>query len=208
MIVLSWGVVLSGIYSAGVLFYLAYKLRSFGRRPVYASPQGSSLSGVLYALGRGLMPWEKESARLHIVTYLAGILFHVGIFSGFTILFSTILSLQIPRLILAALLFWVALGIVSGLGLLFKRILKQQSRRLSQPDDFAANIFLDIFLAITLAVSLNDRLIPFFLGYSIFLFFYIPTGKIRHCLLFFFSRIQFGQFFGRRGVLPPRHTRS
>jgi hypothetical protein len=208
MAVLSWGVVLAGFYSAGALFHLIYKAKSFGRRPVYACPQGSPIRGVIYALGKGMMPWEKESARLHIFTYLAGISFHVGIFSGFMILFSEILSVKIPRLIIGVLFFCLALGMVCGLGLLLKRILKAHARQLSQPDDFGANIFTNIFLATALAASLNDRAAPLFLIYSIFLFIYIPTGKIRHCFLFFFSRIQFGQFFGRRGVIPPRHPRD
>jgi hypothetical protein len=37
-------------------------------------------------------------------------------------------------------------------------------------------------------------------------FVYVPLGKIRHCLYFFFSRIFFGKFFGRRGVLPHPET--
>jgi len=34
------------------------------------------------------------------------------------------------------------------------------------------------------------------------MFLYIPVGKIRHCFFFFYSRILFGLFYGRRGVLP------
>jgi hypothetical protein len=38
---------------------------------------------------------------------------------------------------------------------------------------------------------------------------YIPLGKIRHCLYFFFSRTFFGKFFGRRAVFPhPQATAS
>jgi len=35
-----------------------------------------------------------------------------------------------------------------------------------------------------------------------FTFFYVPLGKIRHCLYFFFSRLFFGKFFVRRSVFP------
>jgi hypothetical protein len=33
-------------------------------------------------------------------------------------------------------------------------------------------------------------------------FVYVLLGKIRHCLYFFFSRMFFGKFFGRRAVFP------
>jgi hypothetical protein len=95
------------------------------------------------------------------------------------------------------------LGLVSGLGLLFKRIFESQARRLSQPEDFGANLLTNVFLASALAVSLTSEATVLFQAYSIFLFLYIPTGKIRHCFFFFLSRILFGRFFGRRGVLPP-----
>jgi hypothetical protein len=151
-----------------------------------------------------MMPWEKESARLHIFTYMGGLLYHIGIFAGFAILLAKTLSVEIPPLLHEALRLCLALGLVSGLGLLFKRLLRPQVRRLSLPDDFGANIFVDIFLAAALATSSRPEVTPFFLAYSIFLLFYIPAGKIRHCFFFFYSRTLFGLFFGRRGVLPAR----
>jgi hypothetical protein len=208
MTVLRWAVVISGLYSAGALVYLILKARSLGQPAAFSRPQGRPSSGVIYALGRGMMPWEKESTRLHFLTYIAGIFYHIGIFVAFAILLAKIFNLKISSPFLEILRLFLTIGLLSGLGLLFKRILKPHARRLSQPDDFGANIFVNVFLAACLAASLRSDLTSFFLAYSIFLFIYIPTGKIRHCFFFFYSRILFGLFFGRRGVLPPRRAMS
>jgi hypothetical protein len=208
MTFLKWSVVLSGLYAAGALAYLVLKARSFGGRPSLAAPRGSSFRGVTYALGKGLMPWEKESTRLHVFTYTAGIIYHLGVFAAFFILFSEIVSAGISSPILEALRLSLALGLLAGLGLLFKRVLKSQARRLSCPDDFGANIFVNVFIAGALALSWTPSAAAFFLAYAVFLFIYVPAGKIRHCFFFFYSRIVFGLFFGRRGVLPPGNARG
>jgi hypothetical protein len=203
-----WGVILSGILSAGALVYLILKRRSLGRKPYFSIPLGSARQGVAYAFGRGMMPWEKESARLHLFAYLAGVLYHLGIFSGFAILFIKVFSLNGPALGQNIFRWGVGLGLISGAGLLLKRIFVPNVRRLSRPDDFGANVIVDIFLASALAASSDARTVTFLLGYSILLFLYIPAGKIRHCIFFFYSRFLFGSFFGRRGVQPPRRDRS
>ena len=52
-----------------------------------------------------------------------------------------------------------------------------------------------------LALAAGTLLVAFYLVSAAMLI-YLPLGKIRHCLYFFFSRTFFGKFFGRRGVLP------
>jgi hypothetical protein len=208
MTFLKWAVALSGLYSAAASIYLIFRARSFGQRPFLAARRGSPSLGMAYALGKGLMPWEKESTRLHIFTYTAGIIYHLGVFSAFFILFSEIVPVRISSVILGILRLSLALGLLAGLGLLFKRVLKSQARRLSCPDDFGANIFVNVFIAGALALSWTPSAAAFFLAYAVFLFIYIPAGKIRHCVFFFYSRILFGLFFGRRGVLPPGNARG
>src|SRR6266540_2111926 len=114
--------------------------------PADNSPiKGNLANGIKYAFTTGMMPWAKESTRIHMIAYLRGIGFHIGIFAVWlTTLFIT----------------------VAGL-----------------------------------AVLNQAFMIPMYLVSAI-TFVYVPFGKIRHCLYFFFSRLFFGKFFGRRAVFP------
>jgi nitrate reductase gamma subunit len=93
-------------------------------------------------------------------------------------------------------------GLISGLALLIKRILKPHMRSLSNGDDHLANILVDLLLLSALTSSFTGTAQTAFLAIAIIIFVYIPFGKLRHCAFFFYSRILFGEFFGRRGVLP------
>src|SRR5574341_495643 len=60
-----------------------------------APASGSPAAGVVYAFTWGMMPWAKESTRLHLLAYLRGIVFHVGIGAG---LVGLVLGLWAPAL--------------------------------------------------------------------------------------------------------------
>jgi hypothetical protein len=97
---------------------------------------------------------------------------------------------------------FISLGFFSGVSLLAKRILLAFLRKISCADDFVANLVVDVFLALALLNTFFPELKTYFYAMSIVLFLYIPAGKIRHCVFFFYTRILFGLFYGRRGVLP------
>ncbi len=80
--VLKSSVLLSFLFSITALIFQVLKTFSFGKRPLRSRPQGSREKGIVYAFGRGMMPWEKESAAKHLPTYLAGMLYHAGIFAA------------------------------------------------------------------------------------------------------------------------------
>ena len=175
---------------------------SFGKRPLFAASKADPKKGVAYAFGQGMMPWEKESAKKHIPTYITGFVYHFGIFAGFFYLILRIFTIPFGALVLIPLKILILIGLVSGLGLFVKRASLKYMRKISCPDDFLSNLLVDLFLIF----SLVDLYFPNFraLYYLIasFLLLYIPIGKIRHCFFFFYSRILFGRFFGRRGVYP------
>lgn len=197
-------IVFAFFISLGSLSFLILKARSFGKRRFFSEPAGSSKRGIFYALTWGMMPWEKESATKNVLSYFAGIFFHLGIFGSFFFLFSLIFSLRIPTIWLRFLQFLFLLGLVCGIGLLLKRIFLSFLRQISTADDFFSSVLVNVFLLLSFLTSLFGNLTPSFYLLSIFLFLYIPLGKIRHCFFFFYSRVLLGSFFGRRGVLPPR----
>jgi len=201
---LRFGVIFSFLFSIISLSILVLKTFSLGKKPLYAEPRGDAKKGVLYAFGRGMLPWEKESSSKHLPTYISGMLYHTGIFAALFYLISLIFSLELSRLFISILRLLVFLGFLGGFTLLFKRIFLPTMRKISCPDDFAANTIVDLFLILAFVHTYLVRATPLFFLLAIVLFLYIPVGKIRHCVFFFYARILFGLFYGRRGVLPPK----
>lgn len=201
---LRYGVILSFFISLISLAFLILKTFSFGKRAFYAEPQGKGRKGVLYAFTRGMMPWEKESARKHLMTYIAGVFFHSGIFSSMFYILSLVVPFNINIYFIYFLRILMGIGIVCGLGLLLKRIFLPFLRKISCLDDYAANILVNIALILAFTDTFIQNIRTFLFFVTIFLLFYLPIGKIRHCFFFFYSRVLFGLFFGRRGVLPQK----
>lgn len=186
-------------FSLAALVFLVGRTYGIGPRKYLSAPRGYTGRGIVYAFGRGML--DKESVARHRPTMLAGALYHLAIFAGL----GYVLWLALPVRLAPPL--WafrpaLLLGAIVGPGLLVKRTVKPHLRRLSCPDDFFANLFLDLFLLLALLRTFLPGLEPFLLGVSILLFAYIPLGKIRHCFFFFYTRFIYGFHFGRRGALP------
>ena len=167
-----------------------------------APPRGSAAAGVLYAFTLAFTPGAKESASLHLPSYLAGIAYHLGIFAALVRLLTTLVPVTLPWAadVAAAVLF--ALGLVCGLALLAKRILDSNLRAISVPDDFLANLLVDATLATGIVASLDHALVWLFQVTGTALLLYAPLGKLRHMLFLLASRLWSGATFGRRGVRP------
>lgn len=196
------GVAASVLFCIALLTVMVVRTFSFGQKQTYANPQGNRFSGVVYAFTQGMLPWEKETAARHIWTYTGGILYHIGILIAFLFLTTLLLHISLYAVFLQAMRILLFIGLVSGLALLIKRTIKPHMRSLSCGDDYLANIFVDLLLLSALATTFNENAYLIFSIIAIIIFVYIPFGKIRHCVFFFYSRILFGDFFGRRGVLP------
>jgi len=165
-------------------------------------PRGSAAAGVIYAFTKAFAPTAKESASLHLLSYLAGIAYHLAIFAALARLLVSLLPVTVPLAAntTAAVLF--ALGLACGLALLAKRTLDARVRWISVPDDFLANLLVDATLAAGLAASLNSGFVPLLQVIGALLLLYAPLGKLRHMLFLLTSRRWSGAYFGRRGVRP------
>jgi hypothetical protein len=195
--------------AVSVTAFLAQRLSArFGAVPTAIAPaRGSASAGVLYAFTRAFAPNAKESAALHLPSYVAGVGYHLGIFAALVRLLASLLPVVVPAPGNTTLTVVLSLGLVCGLALLGKRTLDGSLRKISVPDDFLANLLVDVMLAAGLAASLNHELMPGFQLTGAVLLLYAPLGKLRHVVFLLASRCWSGAYFGRRGVRPnPRAT--
>jgi len=171
-----------------------------GYKVEFNTPKGDPRRGILYSLTFSMLPWKKDSSRRHPWTYVAGMAMHLGIF--LTVLFA------LGRVFWSwpewsAPLFGVAagIGLAGAFSLFVKRITQKFMHAISSPDDFIANILVQLYLLGGLLAAFAPATTGLWHLFTVLLLIYVPVGKIYHMLLFFVSRILFGLQFGRRGVL-------
>jgi hypothetical protein len=198
-----WMALVSLGISLGTLLVYLIRLIRLGRPKDYAPPAGEVAPAVFYSLTGAMSPVKKESAYLHLPTYVAGILFHLGTFLSFILFFLLWIQLPLPLLLRLLLSVFLLVSVACGLGILVKRFLKRTLRSLSNPDDYLSNLLVTLFQAGTFLVMNLPETRAFYFILASLLFLYIPVGKLRHLLYFFAARYQLGFFFGRRGVWPP-----
>jgi hypothetical protein len=183
----------------------AYRLRVFNglRRPADAAPpKGSRTKGIMYAYTLGMMPWAKESTRRHMLTYLRGVGFHIGIFFGLALLVLSPWAASMPQTLKTAWAVLMAAGALLGLAGFAMRFLDHNLRSITTPDDLFATGVVSLFQAA--AALWLAGLLPagvFYLSGALMLV-YAPFGKIRHCIYFSYSRWLYGKFMGSRALLP------
>ena len=173
--------------------------------PVVTDPspaKASARKGILYAFTAGMLPWKKESAKLHLLTYLRGILFHIGVFTVIILLFVSLFVdlTQISWSI--AFSVTLGLGFLAGVIAMAARLTDRNLRAISRLDDY---ISLGLVILVQLAgfmYVLGAMSRTFFWGIFSILLLYLPWSKIPHVIYFFFSRTVFGTMVGRRGILP------
>ncbi len=187
---------------AGLLAQVAW-LRRRGVPVLHAEPAGRESRGIRYAFTAGMAPGAKESATRNPWSYGAGLAYHVGIFTALVLLGIRLAAPDAAPPWPPAWGAGILCGLLAGVFLLAKRACSRGLRAISCPDDFAANLLVDLFLGISLASLAAPALVPAVFGAAILLFAYIPLGKIRHCFFFFYCRAMLGAFMGRRGAFPP-----
>lgn len=183
---------------------LAWRWRWTAGRPLKAdlsTPKGSPQRGTLYAFTLGMMPWTKEVVRNRPFPYVRGVAFHMGIFIGLGALVISPWWHVLPEWARVALAVATGGGALLGLIGAAMRVIEKHLRAISTPDDHASVLIVNIFLATTCIALLRSDWMPTMYLVSTVMLVYIPMGKIRHCIYFFFSRFFYGQFVGRRAVI-------
>src|SRR4030065_924974 len=170
----------------------AWRLRALrGRaRPAdRAVPKGRPGLGVLYAYTLGMAPWAKESTRRHLLAYLRGVAFHLGIFLGLGILLVSPWLYLLPVAWRTLLALGAALGALLGLAGFIARFAAHNLKALSTPDDYTAVLVVSLFQASAGLWLVYAPALPLFYIVSAIILFYAPFSKIRHCTYYLYSRL-------------------
>ncbi|MDR0969576.1 MAG: hypothetical protein LBM67_03450 [Lentimicrobiaceae bacterium] len=183
-----------------------------------STPKGKVSAGVLYSATVAMMPQNKESAYLHLPTYVAGILYHIGTFLSLLLFVWIFVAfaigiytpndtiaiypeyLRIGHIVAACILF-VAAG--SGISVLIKRLINKELRFFSSFDDYFSNFITTAMQLATAIFLLYPQTIIWYCVVMTLAFLWMPVGKTKHALYFFAARYHLGFFYGRRGVWPP-----
>ena len=196
------GVLLAAIIVAVAALGRARHRIGSARTWLFAPPRGRAAAGVRYAFTTAFLPWAKESASGHLPSYLAGLLYHAGIFAMLACLVVSVTPARPARPVAIALAALFAAALAVGLALLAKRRLDPTLRAISVPDDVVSNLLVDAALGGALWAALAPAALPAFQLAGAVLLLYAPLGKLRHMLFLLTSRRLWGSYYGRRGVLP------
>jgi nitrate reductase gamma subunit len=151
-----------------------------------------------------MLPWHKESARLHATEFAIGILLHVGVLLSFAAMVALLIKPAAGEYLLSTVLWPLNLAaLVAGLFLLIRRVNSKLLRAISVPDDYISLILTCGLLAMTVAFAFIPHGAAALLVYATVLFAYFPLGKLRHAVFFFVARADYGRRLGYRGVYPP-----
>lgn len=133
----------------------SYRIIRLGTPPEYAKRAGHIGKAVRYSFTGAMSPKVKESAYMHMPTYVAGIIYHIGTFAAIILFLLSLFNIWLHGwMMLAAASLMLAAGL-SGLAILIKRMSKHELRTLSNPDDYISNILVTAFQLVT-ALVLTD----------------------------------------------------
>jgi nitrate reductase gamma subunit len=186
------------------LVAIALRLNGILHRPRkrdLSRPRGSRARGIVYAFTLGMAPWEKESARKHWVAYLRGVIFHLGLFASMAAFLVSPWLPGLPLWLRAIAAIFAGAGALAGFAATVMRRLDRNERALSVPDDYFAVGLSALFVALACVALLAPAALPAFYIVAALLLLYIPFGKIRHCIYFFYAKFFYGENIGQRGVI-------
>jgi hypothetical protein len=128
------------------------RLISLGKPKDLSRPSGSTTKGIFFAFTRAMSPARKESAYLHLPTYTAGLLYHLGTFFSMFLFFFIITGHYPGGWPVYFMIAFLVMTSFSGSAILIKRIIRKELRFISNPDDFISNFLVTLFQILTITV--------------------------------------------------------
>lgn len=198
---------LAGLLVCLITFIFHFlKLVRLGFPEDFSNKLGDPKVSIVYSFTGALNPVKKESAYLHLPTYIAGLIYHFGTFLAAFIFFSTLFGDFYNEFIKRAFIIFLCLSALCGIGILIKRISLKKIRSFSTIDDYVSNVLVTLFQITSALLLFSDKFSPLYFICTGILLIYMPAGKLKHAFYFFAARYQLGLFYGWRGVWPIRRS--
>lgn len=203
------------IFIAGMLYRLV-RVIFLGWSPDRVKSKGSKAGGVVMAFLKSILiwpfiPWVKNTFKKNPVIYIAGGLFHLGLFvilvlgTAHMLVWKSLLGFGWKTLPLPIVDWMSAVTIVAIFILFINRLINPVLKLLSGPAEWLNLLF--VFLPMLSGYALTHHLFfRYEVLYSIhmlcvdFLLIWIPFSRISHFIFYFFSKTIHGEEFGKRGV--------
>jgi nitrate reductase gamma subunit len=203
------------VFLVGMVYRLIQALRP-GWKHQRATRKPARASAIAQSFAQGLIifpyiPQVRSAFKRSAVTYIAGGLFHVGLFGVIFLsnthmqVWKSLIGIGWPVLPQAAVGWLSVIGIVSMVALLIHRIVNPVLKLLSGLADYLN--WLLVFLPMITGFLMTHQLWqPYEMAYSIHmltvdaLLVWIPLSRISHFMFYFFSRTIHGLEFGARSA--------
>lgn len=225
---MDWNAILE--FARGPMFYtallvflagMAYRLFAvilLGWKADKVPNRGSKLRGVVasYIQGVGIWPFiprVRHTFNRNPMTYLAGGLFHLGLFvvvllgTAHMLVWKSLLGFGWPTLPLPIIDWLSAATIVAMIALAINRRINPVLRLISGPAEWA-NLLIVFLPMITGYMMTHHLFFRYEVLYSLHmlsvnvLLIWIPFSRIAHFMFYFFSRTYHGAQAGKRAVAP------
>ncbi|NWG16041.1 MAG: hypothetical protein HXY41_05340 [Chloroflexi bacterium] len=212
------------LFSAALLFFIfgmLYRLVTviaLGWKRDHAPAKSSKVvGGVLNVLRSAIIfpfvPRIREAANRNPITYLAGGIFHVGLFvvvmlgAAHVLAWESVLGFRWPTLPLPIIDFFAAISIIALIVLFYNRLSNPVLRLLTRTPDYIN--LLVVFLPFLTGFFMTHRLLlPYERIYTIhvltvdILLIWIPLSRISHFMFYFITKPRHGARFAQRGAKP------
>ena len=183
------------------VYMLVETIASGGLRDPSAR-RGSPAAGVLYSVTAAMMPWKKESAKLHVPIFVLGVAYHLGTFLAVFWVGAVAVGASLSARLAAPSAVLLAATALCGVALLVRRLGDRALRYFSSPDDYFSNALVTGLQALACLALVRESFEPALLIWAGLVFIYLPFGKLRHAIYFVPVRFLLGSFYGKRGVWP------
>lgn len=205
------------IFIAGMVYRLA-RVVALGWAPDRVKSKGSKLGGAAVSFLKGILiwpfvPWVKNTFNRNPLIYIAGGLFHLGLFvvvflgAAHMLVWKSLLGFGWPTLPLP-IVDWLAVVAIAAMIVLFiNRLVHPVLKLISGPAEWLNLLF--VFLPMISGYILTHHLFfRYETAYSLhmlavdWLLIWIPLSRISHFMFYFFAKAIHGAQFGKRAVAP------